>query len=146
MKRFPVRRDHLRASAVYGMLLLALGAQSGEVAVSRYTAVSSAPSALQRDPLAAPVVSMLPASVRTVGAAIEQLLAPSGYRLSMPLAVDPERSALFALPLPEVHRALGALPLRTALQVLAGPAFILVEDPVRRLVSFERCTHSAEGS
>ena len=114
--------------------------------MSRYTTVSSAPSALQRDPLTAPVLSTRPASVHTVGDAIEQLLAPSGYRLSRPPVVDPERSALFALPLPEVHRALGALPLRSALQVLAGPAFILVEDPVHRLVSFERCTPSAEGS
>ena len=46
---------------------------------------------------------------------------------------------LFALPLPEVHRQLGPMSLQQALETLAGPAFQLVEDPVHRLVAFERC-------
>jgi type IV pili sensor histidine kinase/response regulator len=31
------------------------------------------------------------------------------------------------------------MPLKRALETLAGPAFRLVEDPVHRLVAFERC-------
>ena len=56
-----------------------------------------------------------------------------------PLAAEAERAELLDLPLPEAHRTLGPLPLRTALAILAGPAFRLVEDPVHRLISFERC-------
>lgn len=149
MKRFPVHRglfSSIAAGAVCSVLLLAIDALALEVTVSRYSTISDEPSAVQRDPLAAPVTSTLPASVRTVGDAIEQLLAPSGYRLSPPFAGDPDRAELLGLPLPEVHRALGALPLRTALQLLTGPAFTLVEDPVHRLVSFERCMQPGEGS
>jgi type IV pili sensor histidine kinase/response regulator len=52
---------------------------------------------------------------------------------------------LFGLPLPEAHRALGPMPLRLALTTLAGPAFVLVEDSVHRLVSFERCEATRGG-
>jgi type IV pili sensor histidine kinase/response regulator len=31
------------------------------------------------------------------------------------------------------------MPLHEALETLGGPAFRLVEDPLHRLVSFERC-------
>jgi type IV pili sensor histidine kinase/response regulator len=45
---------------------------------------------------------------------------------------------LFELPLPAVHRSLGPLILRHALEVLGGPAYELAADPAGRLVSFER--------
>ncbi len=47
---------------------------------------------------------------------------------------------MFALPLPAVHRSLGPMTLRDALKTLAGPAFNLVQDPVHRLITFERCS------
>ena len=122
-----------------GALLVSLEAKAAEVTVARYSTVQPAPSMAQRDPLAAPVVSVLPASVTRIGEAVEILLGPSGYRLASPLAAATERVALLDLPLPEAHRTLGPLPLRTALAILAGPAFRLVEDPVHRLISFERC-------
>jgi type IV pili sensor histidine kinase/response regulator len=49
------------------------------------------------------------------------------------------RSDLLGFPLPEAHRSLGPMSLQHALETLAGPAFRLVEDPLHRLVSFERC-------
>ena len=80
-----------------------------------------------------------PGSVTRVGQAVEHLLRPSGYRLSPQHAAEPTRQSLLNLPLPEPHRTLGPMPLKTALETLVGPAFRLVEDPVHRLVSFERC-------
>ena len=80
-----------------------------------------------------------PGSVTRVGQAVEHLLQPSGYRLSPQQAAESTRQSLLNLPLPEPHRMLGPMPLKTALETLAGPAFRLVEDPVHRLVSFERC-------
>lgn len=121
---------------------MSLEAKAAEVTVARYSTVQPAPSMAQRDPLAAPVVSVLPASVTRIGEAVETLLGPSGYRLASPLAAEAERAELLDLPLPEAHRALGPLPLRTALAILAGPAFTLVEDPVHRLISFERCAQA----
>jgi type IV pili sensor histidine kinase/response regulator len=125
-----------------GALLASLEAKAAEVTVARYSTVQPAPSMAQRDPLAAPVGSVLPASVTRIGEAVETLLGPSGYRLASPLAAEAERAELLDLPLPEAHRALGPLPLRTALAILAGPAFTLVEDPVHRLISFERCAQA----
>lgn len=125
-----------------GAVLAPLEANAAEVTVARYSTVQLAPSLAQRDPLAAPVVSVLPASVTRIGEAVETLLGPSGYRLASPLAAEAERAELLDLPLPEAHRMLGPLPLRTALAILAGPAFRLVEDPVHRLISFERCDQS----
>ncbi len=125
-----------------GAVLAPLEANAAEVTVARYSTVQLAPSLAQRDPLAAPVVSVLPASVTRIGEAVETLLGPSGYRLASPLAAEAERAELLDLPLPEAHRMLGPLPLRTALAILAGSAFRLVEDPVHRLISFERCDQS----
>ena len=107
------------------------------VRVGRYSAIVPGPSPEQADPLAVPVHSKLPLSVQTVGRAIEQVLAPSGYRLAHLHASCPSLSALLDLPLPAVHRTLGPMRLDEALKTLAGPAQTLVIDPVHRLVSFE---------
>ena len=129
----------LVAACILGAVLAPLEANAAEITVARYSTVEPAPSLAQRDPLAAPVVSVLPASVNRIGEAVETLLGPAGYRLASPFAAEAERAELLDLPLPEAHRTLGPLPLRTALAILAGPAFRLVEDPVHRLISFERC-------
>ena len=141
MKRTQAHQRHLVPAAVcmLGALFASLEANAAEVTVARYSTVQPAPSLAQRDPLAAPVVSVLPASVTRIGEAVEILLGPSGYRLASPFAAEAERAELLNLPLPESQRTLGPLPLRTALAILAGPAFRLVEDPVHRLISFERC-------
>lgn len=133
------------AACVLGMFLSTIEAVAAEVTVARYSTVQPAPSVAQQDPLAAPVASALPASVTRVGEAVETLLAPSGYRLAPSLAAGPEWVELMNLPLPKAHRALGPLPLRTALRILAGPAFTVVEDPVHWLISFERCEQANRG-
>jgi type IV pili sensor histidine kinase/response regulator len=56
--------------------------------------------------------------------------------LSAKLA-EPYRVFLFGFPLPKAQRQLGPLSLRQALELLSGPAFRLVIDPVYRLVTFE---------
>ncbi|MDZ7753291.1 MAG: pili assembly chaperone [Gammaproteobacteria bacterium] len=123
--------------------LSSLEAAARDLRVGRYSTIQPVPTRVQQDPLAAPVVSVLPASVTQIGAAVETLLESSGYRLSSSMAADADRAELLDLPLPEAHRALGPLPLRTALRIVAGPAFMLVEDPVHRLISFERCDQAS---
>ena len=80
-----------------------------------------------------------PKRIQTLGEAVRYLLQRSGYRLATAEAIGPDTVALFALPLPAVHRSLGPMTLRDALETLAGPAFHLVQDPVHRLITFERC-------
>lgn len=114
-------------------------ALADEIQVGRYATVRPAPTLEQANLLAATVSVQFPASVVRVGQAVEHLLRPSGYRLASDAVADPTRAVLLGLALPEPHRILGPMPLRTALETLAGPAFRLVEDPLHRLVSFERC-------
>jgi len=110
-----------------------------EIPVGRYSSVQALPTAAQADPLAAIVSVTVPESVDSVGAAVAQALESSGYRVADDAATQAARLALFALPLPNAHRVLGPLPLRTLLETLAGPGYRLIEDPVHRLISFERC-------
>ncbi len=117
-------------------------AHAEEVQVGRYATVRAVPTLAQINLLAAPVTVQFPDSVDTVGKAVEHLLRPSGYRLAADAVADPARAVLLGLPLPAVHRTLGPMPLQSALETLAGPAYRLVEAPVHRLVSFERCPRS----
>ncbi|MCB1871754.1 MAG: hypothetical protein KDI49_07080, partial [Gammaproteobacteria bacterium] len=78
--------------------------------------------------------------IQTLGEAVRYLLQRSGYRLAKIESTGPDTVTLFALPLPVVHRSLGPMTLRDALKTLAGPTFNLVQDPVHRLVTFERCS------
>ena len=121
------------------MLITVGGASAEEVQVGRYATVRAVPTLAQVNLLSAMVRVEFPASVVTVGQAVDHLLQSSGYRLASEAAADPSRATLLDLPLPEPHRAWGPMPLQAVLETLAGPAFRLVEDPVHRLVSFERC-------
>ena len=132
------RRSQLLVACLFPGLASAFQAHAIET-VGRYSLVGPGPTRTQRDLLSASVRLEFPDSVRTVGQAIETALRTTGYRLSSPANADPARAALLGLPLPIAHRAFGDIPVRRALETLVGPAFKLMEDPVHRLVSFERC-------
>ena len=121
------------------LLISVNAACADEVQVGRYATMQAVPTSAQVHLLSAMVRVQFSASVVSVGQAVDHLLQPSGYRLASETAADPSRRTLLNLPLPEPHRTLGPMPLQTALETLAGPAYRLVEDPVHRLVSFERC-------
>ena len=63
------------------------------------------------------------------------VLQRSGYSLC---PVSTSVKVLFTRPLPAAHYRLGPIPLRSALQVLAGPAWQLTTDEVSRSVCFEQ--------
>ena len=111
--------------------------QAAEVQVGRYSTLPAMPTAAQVDLLATIIIVTFPARIQTVGEAVNYVLQRSGYRLAPLLARAPEAEGLLALKLPAVHRNLGPVTLRQALETLAGKPFHLVRDPVRRLISFE---------
>jgi len=113
--------------------------QANEVQVGRYLMLSATPTEAQADLLAANIKVQLPKRIHTIGEAIHYLLQRSGFRLAASEAMAPEITVLFDLPLPAVHRSLGPISLRRALETLAGPAFQLVQDPMHRLIAFEPC-------
>ena len=142
---YPCVELSLSLGVIGALCLAAAPVGADEVVVARYSTVQAVPTIAQRDPLAGVVTTTFPSAVTRVGQAVTTLLARSGYRLAGAHAAEPGRQMLLELPLPEAHRTLGPTPLRMALETLGGAAFALVEDPVHRLVSFERCEPVREG-
>ncbi|PHM64164.1 type IV pilus biosynthesis protein PilL [Xenorhabdus stockiae] len=109
------------------------------VRYGRYVLVSTDPTAAQRDPLSQLIDIQLPTSQNpTVADAMRYVLRQSGYALCVP---DKRNDILYHQPLPSVHAQLGPIRLRTALQVMAGPAWQLEVDEVQRVV----CHHLRQG-
>ncbi len=102
------------------------------VRYDRYLLVSTDPAAVQRDPLSQIIDIRIPASVKpTVADALRYALRQSGYSLC---ATGAANGVLYRQALPAVQYQLGPMRLRTALQVLAGPAWQLEVDDVQRVV------------
>ena len=111
------------------------GSHQAELRYGRYTLVSTAPTTEQQDLLAQIIDVSIPSSLSpSVQDALHYVLLRSGYSLC------PDTSSitvLFSRPLPAAHYRLGPIPLRNALQVLAGPAWQLTVNDVNRSVCFE---------
>ena len=143
MKRYVSHRKNLIAPiaiSVAGICTLAsMNLQANDIQVGRYSLFNATPTESQAELLATRINVRFPERIQTVGEAVPYLLQRSGYRLANVESIGPDTTALFELPLPAVHRNLGPMMLRDALETLAGPAFHLVQDPVHRLITFERC-------
>lgn len=111
-------------------------AVAGETQIGRYTSVSNTASFAQQNLLATEIKVNFPEQVTTLQQAFEQLLATSGYRLSQE-NLDVDIDVLYEQPLPDVHRWIGPMTLREALQTLAGNTWELVTNPVDRTVTFK---------
>ncbi|VVM69535.1 hypothetical protein PS673_01702 [Pseudomonas fluorescens] len=107
-----------------------------ELRYGRYTLVSTEPTMEQRDLLAQIIDVNIPSSLSpSVQDALQYVLQRSGYSLC---PVSASVKVLFTRPLPAAHYRLGPIPLRSALHVLAGPAWQLTTDEVGRSVCFEQ--------
>jgi len=127
----------LSCVAIGGALLLSLNVKAAEVVkTDRYTLVELSANDYQKDPLAVPVQITFPPTVNTVKEAVHYSLRDSGWEF----VTFPEDKALnltLSRPLPRIHRALGLMSIRDLLQVLVGQTYKPVEDPIRRLYSFD---------
>ncbi|MGH8490155.1 MAG: hypothetical protein ACREXS_15125, partial [Gammaproteobacteria bacterium] len=125
---------HRLSFVLFGMLVSCTAFATGldPVRVGRYSALVPGPSPEQVDPFALPIDTEFSYSAQTVGHALKQVLARSGYRLASLDASCPSLPTLLGWPLPAVHRTLGPMRLDEALKTLAGPAHYLVVDPVHR--------------
>ena len=101
----------------------------------RYTTVATWPTEAQKNPLSEIVIVRFPETVMTVGDAMRNVLSRTGYALRD--SANVEVVGLLGRPLPEIQRMLGPMAISVALETLAGPAFRMNIDPVRRLVEFE---------
>lgn len=115
-----------------------------ELRYGRYTLVSTEPTTEQRDLLAQIIEVNIPSSLNpSVQEAMHYVLQRSGYALCPDTA---SVRVLFTRPLPAAHYRLGPIPLRSALQVLAGPAWQITTDEVGRSVCFEQQKTEAGGA
>jgi FimV-like protein len=105
--------------------------------VGRYSTRGSIMTPVPTDPMTTAIEVEFPPIIQTLHQALQHLLASSGYRLASTDASCPTFPSLLAWPLPAMHRRFRAERLDSVLQTLAGPAHVLVLDPVHRLVSFE---------
>ncbi|MBD2812637.1 pilus assembly protein PilL, partial [Xenorhabdus sp. Vera] len=97
------------------------------------------PTVAQRDLLSQLVDVRISVSQKsTVGDAMRYVLRQSGYTLCTP---EKTNDILYRQPLPSVHYQLAPIRLRTALQLMAGPAWQLEVDEVQRVV----CHHLRPG-
>ncbi|WP_460103502.1 PFGI-1 class ICE element type IV pilus protein PilL2 [Pseudomonas sp. H1_D04] len=115
---------------------IAEGSHPAELRYGRYTLVSTEPTTEQSDLFAQIIEVNIPSSLNpSVQDALQYVLLRSGYTLC---PVTASVKVLFTRPLPAAHYRLGPIPLRRALQVLAGPAWQLKTDEVGRSVCFEQ--------
>ena len=111
--------------------------KSTGVQTGRYSAIAALPTPSQRQLLQVMITVTIPDEITTIGQTIQYLLRRSGYQLTGPKYQQTELTQLFTNRLPDVHRQLGPMTLEDALTILTTPAFILIEDPVHRLISYQ---------
>ena len=117
-------------------LISAIGAQTQ---IGRYSVIAVAPTAEQQDLLSVTKSITIADDINTVGDALHWLLRDSGYRLADHAVLSEDAIDMLDLPLPNAHRAFEPMPLKVVIELIVGPAFHLVQDPVHRLIGFERC-------
>ncbi|NKB61228.1 MAG: pili assembly chaperone [Gammaproteobacteria bacterium] len=114
--------------------------------VDRYSVMVVGPTAGQLDLLEVTSPVVIPNDIETIGDALGWLLRDSGYRLASESVLTSDTKKMLELPLPVVHRRFNSMSLKTAIALMVGPAFHIVQDPVHRLIAFERCETSPNHS
>lgn len=107
------------------------------IQTDRYTLVEPKPKLSEIDPLSVNVQISFPPHIKTVGDAVGYVLLNSGWVLAIDSASDSALAITLNRPLPQVHKKLTLMPLRRVLQVLVGVHYTPVEDPIRRIYSFD---------
>jgi len=118
-------------------LLLTFSVSAELVQTDRYTLIKPSPTQKELDPLSVNIQVAFPPNIKTVRDALNFVLMQSGWVLALDKSNDEALSITLDRPLPQVHRKLSLMPLRTVLQVLVGEYFIPVEDPIRRIYTFD---------
>ncbi len=118
---------------------LSVTALNTQTQISRYSTMAAQPSVGQRDLLSVTRSITIPNDTESVGDALHWLLRDTGYRVAADAVLSEEAKTMLELPLPAVHRRFEPMPLQTVIGLMIGPAFHLIQDPVHRLIAFERC-------
>ena len=107
------------------------------IKTDRYTLIQPQPQVQELDPLSVNIQVAFPPHIKTVREAVNFILLQSGWVLAGESSSDGALDITLNRYLPQVHQKLSLMPLRTALQVLVGAQYEPVEDPIRRIYSFD---------
>lgn len=102
--------------------------------MNRYSLHTLAADSSQIDLLSSVIETRFPPYVDTVGTAIDYVLHRSGYRH---VATEDILYTL-ELPLPESHRNIGPVDIRTAVQTIVGQPWQIQENSTQRILWFQR--------
>lgn len=114
-----------------------LADSASDISIGRYLTVADTPTTEQLYPLQQQRQVHFSANVATIGDALSSWLQFSSYRLLSEEAMPESIASIMSLSLPESDRILGPLSLLKGIQALVGDTYIVVIDPVHRLISFE---------
>lgn len=104
--------------------------------VGRYLTLENKARLSQIELLSQTIQLRFPQNIQTIHEAMTYLLRFSGYDLVPINHMNKEIQITLSKSLPLVDRDLGPIPLKDALTILAGPAFVLMQDPINRTVDF----------
>ncbi|WP_417700031.1 hypothetical protein [Pseudoalteromonas lipolytica] len=130
-------KNGVLTSIAFGIAILSASVHAEQVATDRYTLITPTPETKEIDPLSVNIQLSFPPSVKTVRDAVNFVLMNSGWVLALNKSNDEALGITLERPLPQVHRKLSLMPLRTVLQVLVGQYYVPVEDPLRRIYTFD---------
>jgi len=106
------------------------------VQTGRYSMVKSEPTNEQSNLLDVMITVTIPYDIQTIGETVKYLLRRSGYQMMSEAIQGQEVSKFLSRPLPYTHRKIGPMKLVDALNMLTSPAFVLVDNPVKREVGY----------
>lgn len=123
---------------LFSLVLCGFQAHAANITqVSRYATVNNQPLAAQINPLKTVQQIHFPASIQTIGEAVNYWLRYSGYHLVPKEKQSESLQQIFQQPLPQVSRNLGPLSIDHGLTVLVGQQlFNLKQDDLLREINF----------
>lgn len=128
----------LKRTMLFSLVLCGLQVHAANITqISRYATVNNQPLAAQINPLKTVQQIHFPASIQTIGEAVNYWLGYSGYHLVPKEKQSESLQQVFQQPLPQVSRNLGPLSIDHGLTVLVGQQlFTLKQDDLLREINF----------
>ncbi|HBD9450193.1 TPA: hypothetical protein KLD84_000278 [Legionella pneumophila] len=128
----------LKRTMLFSLVLCGLQVHAANITqVSRYATVNNQPLVAQINPLKTVQQIHFPASIQTIGEAVNYWLRYSGYHLASKEKQSESLKQVFQQPLPQVSRNLGPLSIDNGLTVLVGQQlFTLKQDDLLREINF----------
>ena len=110
---------------------------ANSVQTGRYSVIKTGPTQDQSQLLDVMITVTIPNNIHTIRETVKYLLKRSGYRMAPEPVQEQKVSRFLSKQLPSIHRKIGPMKLIDALNMLTSPAFVLVDNPVKREIGFQ---------